>query len=890
MSSFNISLEFDNWFFGIWVLSFGIFKMIAMRRNIIKITLLVLSICVYLPTIQAQNNSLKKADKHYELYAFRQAIPLYEEVMRSSPNNYDAASRLAECYRQIGDMGRARQWYAKATENPNVDPVDIFYYAQVLRSEGRYSEAKARFLQYAKSDPELGNHYAGACDYALSNAAGDSQFGVSPTSNINSVASDFAPAFYINQLMFSTFRRGNGNDNDAFNQLYISMRSNNQLARPQPLRKDFQAIINEGSPSFTDNGRRVAYVKNNNKFSNGIVPLMGSGAKLDIYLADAASQNDWQNEEAFPYNGRKYSNGYPYLTPEGNTLYFASDVPGGYGGFDIYICERIGSDWSEPTNLGPAINTGGDEISPFLAGTTLYFSSNWHDGYGGLDIFKSVNINGEWKQAVNMGKGINSPRDDYDFIYKPYEKIAYFTSNRAGGLGYDDIYQAIAGATTPPPTTGTPPLVTTPPSSNTPPTTTLPPNTAPPTTTTPSGSIPDRMTLTVLDEVTKQPLDGVQINLTACNGSVYNTDVNGIAILERFTDDCTIRISKSGYGESLHRFPMLAQLQIGLTPIEGAFTGIVMDSESEARLSGVLVTATDKKTQSTVTATTDARGRYALQLSPDSEYTLSYSKTGYVGNARLLNTRSQGYELGFHEMEVAPYFDPGSVVVVPTTPAPQPSPPQTTQPRPQAPVVIQPPVVVQPSTPAPAPPTIITTPPPTTTTTTTTGKAYEVQIGAFSAPRPGQFRNLESIGSVYYDTKNGLAIYKVGTFGNYRDAERARAAVRNNGYPDAFIRRASRDAPVYTPPTTTITSPTSPSGTVYKIQLGAFRNPNTAGFNPSLQNFGTIQQITRTDGITVFLLGDFYSMTEAAAAQENAKNLGVSQAFIVKYRNGVRVK
>lgn len=850
--------------------------MTEMRRSIIKITLLVLSICVYLPTTQAQTDKLKKADKYYELYAFRQAIPMYEEVLRSSPNNYDAASRLAECYRQTGDSGRASQWYAKATENPNVDPVDIFYYGQVLRSEGRYSEAKARFLQYAKSDPALGNHYAGACDYALSNAAGNSQFGVSPASNINSVASDFAPTFYKNQLMFSTFRRGNGNDNDAFNQLYISMRSGNQLARPQPLRKDFQAVVNEGSPSFTENGRRVVYVKNNNNFSNGVVPLMGSGAKFDIYLADAASQNDWQNQESFPYNGRKYSNAYPHLTPEGNTLYFASDVPGGYGGFDIYVCERIGSDWSEPVNLGPAINTGGDEISPFLVGTTLYFASNWHDGYGGLDIFKSVNINEEWKQAVNMGKGINSPRDDYDFIYKPYEKIAYLTSNRAGGLGYDDIYQAIAGATTPPPTTGTPPVVTTPP-------TTIPPNTPPtttiPTTTTPSGSTPDRMAITVLDEVTKQPLDGVQINLTACNGRVYNTDVNGVAILGRFNDNCTVRISKSGYGESLHRFPMMAQLQIGLTPLEGAFTGIVMDSESEARLAGVLVVATDRKTQSTVNVTTDARGRYALQLSPDAEYTLSYSKTGYVGNARLLNTRTQGHDLGFHEMEVAPYFDPGNVVVVPTTPAPQPSQPQTTQPT-QPPVITQPPVVIQPTAPAPSP-----NPPPTSTS----GK-YEVQIGAFSAPRPGQFRSLESIGSVYYDMKNGLAVYKVGTFGSYRDAERARAAVRNNGYPDAFIRRASRNTPSYTPPTTTTNTTTTSSGTVYKIQLGAFRNPNTAGFNPSLQNFGTIQQITRADGITVFLLGDFYSMTEAAAAQENAKNLGVRQAFIVKYRNGVKVK
>ena len=298
-----------------------------MRRSIIQITLLVLSICMYVPTAQAQNK-LKEADKYYELYAFRQAIPLYESVLSSNPGNYEAAFHLAECYRQTGDLSRSRQWYGVAAQSPGADPLYIFYYAQALRSEGRYSEAKAYFLEYAKSDPATGNHYARACDYALTNAAGDSKFGVSPVSNINSVAADFGPAFYKNQLMFSTFRRGNGNENDAFNQLHLSMRSGTQLARPQPLRKDFQVIVNEGSPSFTQNGNRVAYVRNDNNFLNGVIPLTDSGVKMDIYLADAVSQDNWQNKEPFPYNGRKYSNGYPHFTSEGNTLYFASDVMG----------------------------------------------------------------------------------------------------------------------------------------------------------------------------------------------------------------------------------------------------------------------------------------------------------------------------------------------------------------------------------------------------------------------------------------------------------------------------------------------------------------------------------------------------------------------------------
>jgi len=177
------------------------------------------------------------------------------------------------------------------------------------------------------------------------------QFNVSNVRNINSIVSDFAPSFYKNQLMFSTFRRGNGNNNDNSNQVYISMRSGAKLSRPEPLRKGYRAAISsESDPSFTEDGTRVAYVRNKN-FDNGTLPQMGNSAKLDIYLADAVSQNDWQNKKAFPYNSRKYSTGYPHLSSNGDVLYFASNMLGGYGGFDIYECERIGNSWSKPINL-----------------------------------------------------------------------------------------------------------------------------------------------------------------------------------------------------------------------------------------------------------------------------------------------------------------------------------------------------------------------------------------------------------------------------------------------------------------------------------------------------------------------------------------------------------
>jgi len=247
-------------------------------KSIIRITLIVLGIFLLIPSAQAQNNKLQKADKYYELYAFQEAIKHYEEGLANRPINYEAASRLAECYRQVGNLSKAREWYSKAIENPNVDPVDIFYYAK----------PKPVFW----STPKPNRHWGITM--------------LMPVNMQNLMQREILCSTSVNKLLFSTFRKGNNNDSDAFNQLYISSRTGSQTGIAQPLRKDFQAIVNESNASFSSNGRMVAYVKNNNNFTNGIIPLIGSGVKLDIYTAEARSEKDWSNGQAFPYNGRKH--------------------------------------------------------------------------------------------------------------------------------------------------------------------------------------------------------------------------------------------------------------------------------------------------------------------------------------------------------------------------------------------------------------------------------------------------------------------------------------------------------------------------------------------------------------------------------------------------------
>jgi len=163
---------------------------------------------------------------------------------------------------------------------------------------------------------------------------------------------------------------------------------------------------------------------------------------LGIFLATLDEDGILRNETPFSYNSIGYANAYPAFSNNGNALYFSSNMPGGFGGFDLYVSYNENGRWSEPINLGANINTQGNEITPYVDANTLYFSSDYIMGMGGMDIFKSEEIDGLFAKASNMGKGINSPEDDIFPSYLPAEDIMYLSSNRLGGKGKHDIYIA----------------------------------------------------------------------------------------------------------------------------------------------------------------------------------------------------------------------------------------------------------------------------------------------------------------------------------------------------------------------------------------------------------------------------------------------------------------
>ncbi|MEO6760554.1 MAG: tetratricopeptide repeat protein, partial [Saprospiraceae bacterium] len=397
------------------------------------------------------SEDLQRADKQYDLYAYNLALRTYEEVLKVQPNNAHALARTGDCYFQLNRPEDALPWYDKAAKRPEVEPISLLHYGKTLLQTGDYVGARKWFVRYAETDPVVGNHYAALCDYAAQNAGKEGLYAVKNEA-LNTVAADFSPALYGNKVAYSSSRTDiqrqtqSKTSSDwsgaAYNQLYVTQRNpdGSYLQKPQFLRSDLQNAYNEGPVSFSSDGKRVAFCRNN--FIDGTRQIAEKGINMSLYTADVEN-GTWVNIKAFPFNGSDYATGFPTLSPNGNMMLFASNQPGGFGGWDIYVSNYVSGNWTTPRNVGTPLNTPGNEVTPYYDGKDLYFSSDWHNGLGGLDIFRAELGDESVSNVYQLGPGLNSSYDDYGFVYSSDQKIGYFTSNRPGGRGHEDIWQAI---------------------------------------------------------------------------------------------------------------------------------------------------------------------------------------------------------------------------------------------------------------------------------------------------------------------------------------------------------------------------------------------------------------------------------------------------------------
>jgi outer membrane protein OmpA-like peptidoglycan-associated protein/tetratricopeptide (TPR) repeat protein len=407
----------------------------------------------------AQKAFVRMGDISFKQFDFRMALKYYARALKKDSNNVHVTQNIADSYRHMNDWVSAEPWYAKLAQNQAASPVDKMYYAEALRANQKYGEAKVAYKNYiaaAPSDQTAKESLAGVDKIA--ELSKDKGIYTIENLAINGPHSDFGPSFYTNgQIFFCSNREPLGRVRikddwtDAnFLQLYIGKPDANGNITTSELMKGHEpnGRYHEGPADYNEKLQEL-YITRSNYKKRKAFTSSDKTVKLKLYrLVYLPNENRWGDEliEAVPFNDREYSVAHAALTTDGQTLYFASDKPGGFGGVDLYKSIRDQSgNWGPPVNLGPTINTSGNEMFPFVADDgTLYFASNGHVGLGGLDVFSStVSKDSVWSIPENLGYPINTNSDDFEYIIDKENKNGYFVSNRPGGQGDDDIYKFI---------------------------------------------------------------------------------------------------------------------------------------------------------------------------------------------------------------------------------------------------------------------------------------------------------------------------------------------------------------------------------------------------------------------------------------------------------------
>lgn len=384
-----------------------------------------------------------KGDKYFFKYSFHKAIGKYVRVKELSINGQ---RNLAESYTNIGENEKAENVYSEMISSQSgVSSEDYYNYASLLKNSGKYNDAFKMMDKFSEMKPEdlRAKDYIANKDKFADLSKDDGSFKVQKM-EISSNADDFAPNFYKDKIVFASTKKASKmivrNYNwtgKPFWNLYVADIENGQLKKSKYFIKSRNSKYHDGPASFSNNDTFMAFTRNkiNDDSKDNVVEML-------IFFSSFVD-NKWTEAVPFALNNKEYMMAHPFLTPDGNTMYFASDMPGGFGGSDIYRVTRLeNGSWSAAENLGNTINTEGDEMFPFLESTNqiLFFTSNGLFGLGGLDIFY-CSINGsEFGNVKNAGYPLNTQYDDFAVIVDNMLNIGYFSSNRIGGSGGDDIY------------------------------------------------------------------------------------------------------------------------------------------------------------------------------------------------------------------------------------------------------------------------------------------------------------------------------------------------------------------------------------------------------------------------------------------------------------------
>ena len=403
-------------------------------------------------TGNSQTKSVIKADENYNKYAYIDAIATYEKVAEKGYKDEKMFQRLGNAYYFNGELTKAVKWYDALFEmNSQQEPEYYYRYSQALKASGNYSKADQvleTFNQLVKND-KRGILFESNKNYLEQIKSNSGRFEIADA-GINSKYSDYGSAFLDNKVVFASARDTGGVSrktfkwtNKSFTNLYAAeLKADGTVGEPERFEKKINSKFNESTPVFTKDGKTMYFTRNN--FLKG---KRGKDDKkitlLKLYRAHLIN-GKWENITELPFNSDLYSVAHPALSLDEKQLYFASDMPGTIGQSDLFST-AINSDgtFGAPQNLGAGINTEGRETFPFVSGDNeLYFSSDGRQGLGGLDVFVAkINSDTGIGEIQNIGAPVNTTQDDFAFIINSENRSGFFSSNREGGVGYDDIYR-----------------------------------------------------------------------------------------------------------------------------------------------------------------------------------------------------------------------------------------------------------------------------------------------------------------------------------------------------------------------------------------------------------------------------------------------------------------
>lgn len=569
---------------------------------------------------RAQKLKERMADRSAEVFDYPKVVAIYENIEAKGKAGPEDLRRLAAAYRKVGERAKAEATFTKLMATGVQTPDDVLAYADQLRTNGKYTEALEWYGSYAALRPEDARAQAYLKDPGFfTRLLRDTASATIRNVPINSPQADLGMSVLEELLLFSSARgEGAGGtrryrwDDQPYLNLYSALLKGETAEEPMVMRNDVNSRYHDGIVSYDSLARRMYFTRNHAHY--GVLDKAEQGyLNLGIYFSDVVvgefGQQEWGDLVSFDYNNADHNNGHPFVTHDGRLLFFVSDRPGGEGGTDIWMSRNLGNNWGEPENLGPTVNTPGDEMYPYVRrDSTLFFASTGHPGLGGLDLFSVRLLPAGPGKVRNLGYPMNTSWNDHSLMLIN-DSTGFFASDRPGGLGSDDIY----GCTMRPPTA--------------------------------------YLAGTVIDKATRLPIEGAVIVLKDREGVPVKRQKVEVLAGGRFTIETEqhgrylLTVNRTGYYQVEKPLDAdvddLGNIVVEMSKYDYLAEGTVTHGETNEPMAGTTVSLLDPNGAIVATTVTDATGRYEFPLEADKDYRVEVAREGFFKQSAKITTKGQ---------------------------------------------------------------------------------------------------------------------------------------------------------------------------------------------------------------------------------------------------------